>query len=119
MRGDALDRVRLLVFSTPAMIAAYSVLQSRVTRGAFPGFRRNALLAPLVGLCRFLLVPLAGTVSVKDGPAQITGPDLSCPSNIFSADYALVLAVVDVFVNPRRKIGGCALVCLPGRSPGT
>lgn len=77
----------------------------------------------VLGLLLFLLLHLVGVpfldaVEMGYRPADGTGPDTGGPHDFAGADDALVLAVVDIFVDTGGEVLGCGLDCFSGCRSG-
>lgn len=113
VRLQAGDVVRVDVLPAPAVVRGRLFGQARVAARTTPCFWRIvvllALLALPILLLELALMPFLNAGKMDHGPAQGAGPDARRAENLAGADDALVLAVVDVFVNPSRQVLGGGL----------
>jgi len=95
------------LFAAPACVGAGILAHSRVASWTPPRSRPIGLgLRLLVRVPGLILVPLLDTMKVSDGPADVTRPDLRGPHHLTRADNTLILAIVDILMDPSWQVGG-------------
>src|SRR3569833_2033767 len=98
---------RVKLFAAPASVGTGNLAHSRVASWTPPRSRPTGLgLRLLVRVPGLILVPLLDTMKVSVCPADVTRPDLRGPHHLTRADNTLILAFVDILMDPSRQVGG-------------
>src|SRR3569833_1779287 len=107
MTWESRDMPGVNLFAAPACVGAGILAHSRVASWTPPSSRPIGLGLRLQDrVPGLILVPLLDTMKVSDGPADVTRPDQQKPHHLTRADNTLILAIVDILMDPSWQVGG-------------